>query len=176
MFTLKFQDLIPPPRRAERTLLPAGLAALLGLLLAVQFVLSSGVALPDAELGRPLRLRPLVVTLPVADPDISARPLFAPDRREASIEGVGDKTAPFEGARAVGMITANGAVRIFLQSPDGSVAAIGPGGFYKGWRLDRIDGSRLTVSRGDERLTIAITASAPPQPASAADTPPEAQP
>ncbi len=157
---MKFPVHIPPPRRAERTLLPAALAALAGLLLAVQLAVPSNVALPDIAVGRPLRLAPLVVAPMLADAEITRRPLFAPGRHETA--GIADKTAPLEGARAVGVISIRNAVRVFLQAPDGQVTPVGIGGGYRGWRLVRIAAGQLLFVRGADSIALPITASAPP--------------
>ncbi len=162
MFALKFPASLPPPRRADRTRLPAALAALLVLLLAVQLLLPSTVVLPDAGLAPPLRLRPVAVAPRAVDPEIALRPLFAPGRRETYVPGVAEKSAPLEGARAVGLITARGGARLFLQAPDGRTSAIAPGGVYRGWQLVRIGPAEVAFRRGAETVTLPITASVPP--------------
>ena len=166
MSVLKFQLPIPPPRRADATLLPAALAALLGLLLVVQLALPSPVELPEVELTPPIRLRPLPVVPAVADPAIVARPIFAPGRREFVAPAGGaaaDRAAPLEGARPVGVLTVRGAARVFLQAPDGRVEVVGRGGGYRGWTVTDIGSGRIAVRRGGERATLAVTASAPPR-------------
>lgn len=163
MSALKSPVSIPLPRRADRTLLPAALLALLVLLLAVQLLLPSAVALPDAGLARPLRLPPLVVAPRPADPLIALRPLFAPGRSETFEPGVANKAAPLEGARAVGVITTRGgASRLFLQAADGSIVRLAPGNSYRGWRLVRIGPAEAQFIRGAASVTLPITASAPP--------------
>lgn len=173
---MKFPVPIPPPRRADDTLLPAALVALLSLLLIGQLALPSTLVLPDADVARPLRLRPLVVLPPVVDPVIVQRPLFAPGRRDTPVAGVADVASPLEGARIVGVVAVRGAVRLFIQAPDGKVVGRGLGEHYAGWRLDRLDGNALLASRGAEHTTIAISASAPPiPPRAAAGEQPEAE-
>ena len=165
MSALKSPVHIPPPRRAERTLLPAALAALLALLLVVQLAVPSPVELPDAAVARPLRLLPLPLPALLASPIIGLRPLFAPGRRENSTPGtsaVADKAVALEGARAVGIIRVRGAARVFLQAPDGTVIPVNLGGRYKGWRLVRTDTRSVVVTRGAERATLTVSASAPP--------------
>ncbi len=176
MFVLKFPVRIPPPRRAERTWLPAALAALLGLVLVMQLALPSTVDLPDAGLVRPLRplrLPQLAFGATVVDPAVSARPLFAPGRRENADAVVAARQAPLEGARAVGVIMVRSNARVFLQAPDGKVTPVGPGGSYRGWRLVRIRPDQLLFARGAETAAIALTASAPPVAAAATETPEE---
>jgi hypothetical protein len=175
MFALKFPVRIPPPRLAERTLLPAALVALLGVLLVVQFVLPSAVELPEASIARPLRLLPIDVRRVLPDPEVLLRPLFAPGRRENPVAGTADPMAPLEGARAVGLITGRGGARAFLQAPDGKVTAVSLGGRYRDWRLVRIGPDKLLFIRGAESATIAITASVPPvaAQADATETPEE---
>lgn len=162
MFDLKFPVHIPPPRRAERTLLPAALAALLALLLAMQLAVPSNLVLPDIGVGRPLRLAPLIVAPLLADAEITRRPLFAPGRRETAAVGNADKATPLEGARAVGAIGVRGAVRVFLQAPDGRITRVGIGSSYRGWRLVRIAAGQLLFLRGADSVSLPITASAPP--------------
>lgn len=162
MSALKFPVPIPPPRRAERTLLPAALSALLALLLAVQLALPWSSELPDAGVGRPLRLEPLPVVTPRADPEIARRPLFAPNRRETPVAGTGDTSAALGGARVVGVVARRGAALVFIQAPDGRVSRVGIGQFHDGWRIVRANSAGVTVARGTERAVVPIGASAPP--------------
>lgn len=174
MSVLKFPAFIPPPRRADRTLLPAALTALLAMVLLVQLLLPQPIDLPEAGVARPLRLAPLVVPGVVADPAIALRPLFAPRRQETVEPGVANVAAPLEGARAVGLISARGAVRLFIEAPDGRISRIGIGGVYRGWRLVRVTPEPMFV-RGTETAALPITASVPPV-APAADEAPEEDP
>lgn len=171
MSVLKFPARIPPPRRADGTLLPAALAALLGVVLVVQLALPSPIALPDVGVSRPLRLAPLAVRPVVIDPAITARPLFAPNRREflspAALGGA-DRSVALEGARVVGVTAVRGATRVFLAAPDGRITAVPLGGRYRGWRLVRIGGNELTVVRGAETAVLGVGA-APAAPAVPAD-------
>lgn len=162
MFDLKFPVPIPPPRRADRTLLPAALTALLGLLLVVQLAVPSPVELADVGFARPLRLAPLVVPALAADPEIAARPLFSPRRRDSVEVGVADKAAPLEGARIVGIVTVRGRARLFVQALDGRVTPVALGGSYKGWQLVRIDAGQVLAVRGAERAVLAVSPSAAP--------------
>ncbi len=165
MSVLKFQVPFPPPRRAERTLLPAALTALLGVLLAVQLAAPRPIALPDAGFSRPLRLPPLPVRMPRADPEIALRPLFAPGRRETPVAGTGDKLSALGGARVVGIIAVRGTVRVFVQAADGHVSPVGIGSSYDGWQVIAADPARgVTAVRGAQRATVPVTASAPPRP------------
>lgn len=169
MCVLKSPVSIPPPASAEGTLLPALLAGLFVLLLVVQLAWPTSVALPDAEVIRPLRLKPLVVDPVAANPVITQRPLFAPGRRETTVPGVADKAAPLEGARAIGIIKVRGAPRAFLQAPEGPVTSVGLGGSYKGWRIVQIDRGQIVAIKGAETATLAVTSSAPPPPAAPED-------
>ncbi len=176
MFALKFPPRIPPPRRADRTLLPAALAALLTLLFAAQLVAPMTVELPDAGLTRPMRLPPLAVLPVIADPDIAARPLFAPGRRDVAAPGVADKTAPLGGTHFVGMASAGRGLQLFLQAPDGRVTQTGVGAIYDGWRIVRADRAGLFVTRGAEAATVPISSSVPPvKPRGPAEPPEEEQ-
>lgn len=178
MSVLKFPARIPPPRRADGTLLPAALVALLGLLLGLQLALPSPIVLPESGVSRPLRLAPLAPRPVVVDPQITQRPLFAPNRREtvsAAGPGVAAKAAALAGARVVGVVTVRGQARIFLAAPDGRISAVGLGGRYRGWRLVRIDGSQLTVARGAETAILGVGAAAAVPPAPAETEPEEEQ-
>lgn len=161
MCVLKSPVSFPPPRRADRTLLPAALTALLTVLLVGQFLLPSAVELPDAPFVRPLRLAPLVVPRVTVDPAFLARPLFAPNRRDDAGTTEVSKASPLEGARAVGIISTRRAARVFLQAPDGTVSRIAIGGVYRGWRLVRIT-PNPTFVRGIETAVLPVVASAPP--------------
>lgn len=166
MFDLKFPVPIPRPRRTEQTVLPAALVVLLGVLLIVQLALPSRTELPDVVVAKPFRLPPLHVAPLLADPQITARPIFTPSRREDGSAVAGDKNAPLEGARAVGAISVRGAARAFLQVADGKIVPLGLGGSYHGWRLVRISGGQLLFVRGPESISLPISASAAPVPAS----------
>jgi hypothetical protein len=157
---LKFP--VPIPRRADRTLLPATLAALLVLSFVLQLLSPVRLALPEVGIVGPFRLLPTKSGVVVVDDEILARPLFNPTRREGAEPGVAQSGGPLEGARAVGVITARGVSRVFLQSPDGRVTTLGLGGRYRGWRLVRASGGQLVFNRGGETLALPITASAPP--------------
>jgi len=170
MFKLKLLVPIPRPRRAEQTLLPAALAALLGVLLIVQLAAPSGTKLPDVVVARPVRLLPLHAAPLLAAAEITARPIFTPSRREDGLAVAGDKTAPLDGARAVGAISVRGAARVFLQAADGRIVPLGLGSSYRGWRLVRISGGQLLFIRGPESLSLPISSSAPPVPVGQSQT------
>ncbi|MBC7522394.1 MAG: hypothetical protein H7268_15045 [Sandarakinorhabdus sp.] len=161
---MKFPVPIPRPRRAEQTVLPAALAASLGLLLILQLAIPSGTNLPDVVVGRPVRLSLLHVAPLLAAPEITARPIFTPSRREDGSATAGDKSAPLEGARAVGAISVRGAARVFLQATDGRIVPISVGDSYRGWRLVRISGGQLLFIRGAESISLPISGSGPPIP------------
>lgn len=174
MSALKSPVPIPRPASADGTLLPALLAGLFGLLFIVRLAWPVAITLPDAAVIRPMRLAPITIVPLVADPVITQRPLFAPGRRETVVAGVADKSAPLEGARAIGVISVKGRPRVFLQAPDGTVASVGLGGSYKGWRIVQISRGQVTAIRGAETASLMIMASAPPLPATA-DASDEAQ-
>lgn len=168
MCDLKLPVSIPLPRRADRTLLPGALVALLAALLVGQLLMPSAVELPDAQIGRPLRLAPLVVPRVAIDSEMLARPLFSPNRRDDA-EAVVSKASPLEGARAVGVISSRRTARVYLQAPDGTVSRIAIGGLYRGWRLARITPNPIFV-RGIETIVLPVAASAPPVAPTAAAT------
>lgn len=152
---------VPIPRRADRTLLPATLAALLVLSFVLQLMSPVQLALPEVGIVSPFRLLPTKLGVVVADEEILARPLFNPTRREGAEPGAVESGGPLEGARAVGVITARGVIRVFLQAPDGQVSTLGLGGSYRGWRFVRVSGGQLVFNRGGETQALSISASAP---------------
>lgn len=162
---MKFPLALPRPNRADRSRLPAALAALLALALAAQFALTAPVELPEAGGGRPFRL-PAVSLPPVfADPAIVQRPLFAPNRRASAADGAAANDA-LSGALAVGSASVRGAVRLFMRTADGKLVVLGIGSRLDGWRLDAVTPAGAQFSRGAERQTIPISST--PQPRRAA--------
>ena len=157
---MKLPPVLPRPSRADRTRLPAALVLLLLLALAAQLMMPAAVALPEPVPGRPLRLPPLVILPTGADAVLAQRPLFSPSRRPGIAGAAGDQSG---GLRAVGTVTRRGTVRLFVQSGDGRVEALGIGGSVDGWRLDAVAADAARFSRGDARITLPIGANAPPR-------------
>jgi hypothetical protein len=149
------------PNRTERTLLPAGLAAVLLALLLLQFSLPDAFTLPDVAMGR---LSPVPVRRidPVAAASvITERALFSPGR---SLEGgaTDSATAPLGGANAIGYAINRGSARLFLQDGNGKLHTLAIGGVYRDWQLVRLTPESALFARADERLRLLISASKPP--------------
>ncbi|MGI4879044.1 MAG: hypothetical protein ACRYG4_16330 [Janthinobacterium lividum] len=153
---------LPPPRRADRTLVPAVLAGVLVAMVGLQFVVPPPVDLPDAGVAVPLRLPALRPAAIAVDPVIVEHALFTPDRR-GDMAGAGTGGAgAFGESVAIGVVVARGVARAFLQSPDGLVTAVSPGGSYRGWRLARIGAAGVVFTRGGDTATLPLSASRPP--------------
>lgn len=167
MFALKFPPALPRPSRADGSALPAALAALLVLAFAAQLLLHAPETLPDAAPVAALRLPPLVIAPLRVDPLLASRPLFAPTRRMAGDAASAD--SPMGDIRVVGAVSLRGRVRVFVQSADGSVRALGIGGQVDDWRLIALTPQGARFTRADETVTLAIGAS-PPRPAAPAAT------
>lgn len=153
MSILKFPPLsllVPRPRRASRTLLPAGAAAALALLAALQIGWSRPALLPLPEAITPVRL-PAVFLPPLPVP-VAGRALF----------GAGPVTAavaqPLNVARAAGVARQGGRALAFLQGADGRVTTIGLGQSYAGWQWVGIGVDGLRFRRGGESATLALGA------------------
>jgi hypothetical protein len=158
------------PRRADRTLLPAGLAALLLALFVAQWFLPATsappVALPVATTGR---IGAPPAAPPSADPGpVLARPLFAP--RRPMNPGAGVAASPLGGAVVAGSIAVRGRPMAIVRAPDGAVRRLPIGGMLAGWRLAALDPGGARFRKGGETLTMAYGAAAPPAGASEDDT------
>ena len=152
---MKFQVRFPRPSRDNGTLLPALLAGVLVLMVALQFALPAEVELP-LQIGQaaPARLAVREVSRVVPDPIIARSALFAPGR------GGGGNVAsagPLDGAVAVGMVRGRGFARALLQQSDGSAVSVPVGGGYRGWRLAGLNKDYAIFTRDGERIAMPFT-------------------
>lgn len=151
--------LLPPPRRADRTILPAALAALLVAMVAAQMTLTGDVELPEAGAvggvgaGAPIA-RPVRVAVP---PVLTARSVFAPDTVAAlDSGGEGGIVAPPDplgGAVIAGTVQVGRARYAVVQSPGGGSARVPLGGRINGWRLIGFADGGVRLRRGGEAMT-----------------------
>lgn len=152
--TLRFR--LVPPSRADRTLLPAALVAVLAFAALVQLVATDAVDLPSVGpigVGAPLP--------PVREPDprgvpgaILSRAIFAPHRAAAtSGDGGGDSAPadPLGGATILGSVGV-GRARYAMVQQDGAIRRVGIGGTIAGWRLVGLGQEGALLVRGRERL------------------------
>ena len=177
MSALKSPLTLPLPRRADRTRAPTAAAAVLAMLVVLQLGLPGSEELPgDGGVVAPLRLRVQQPVPAVGDKIVVARALFAPNRRNDLVvagSAPGEKTGPLSGALPVGVTSARGVTRVFLQAPDGSVRTLVRGANYRGWRLTRILPGAVVFTRGSDTLSLSLAASLPPVPKPATEPPEE---
>jgi hypothetical protein len=146
------------PRRADRSLLPALLAGVLGLLLIVQCLLPVGGEI-SADVLAPLRVSRFSVAAmpPSADPSpVLERPLFAP-RLVMSTAAQG--SAPILGGASVaGTVSIRGRALAVVRRVDGSVYNLPLGGAVGGWRLVSLNSATARFQKGSEQLELAYGA------------------
>lgn len=153
-----FRSALPAlPSRADGTLLPALLAAVLAVAALLQFALTDGVALPPTGpvgVGAPVS--------PVADPvprgipgAVLARPLFAPSATSGGGGGGAADAAPADplgGAQIAGSIGVGRTRVAIVTLPGGRLRRVGIGGVIAGWRLVALTDEGAVLARGRERL------------------------
>lgn len=171
--------LLPPPRRADRTILPAALAALLVVMVAAQMTLTGDVDLPEAGAvggvgaGAPIARPPRVAIPPV----LGARSVFAPDGVASLADGgegaVAAPPDPLGGAVIAGTVRVGRARYAIVQAPGGASARVPLGGRINGWRLIGFAEGGVRLLRGGERMTAMFGGRATPAPQAA--TPEEGQ-
>jgi hypothetical protein len=144
-----------PPSRADRTLLPAALVAVLAFAAVLQLLVTDAVELPPAGpigVGAPLP--------PVREPDVRgvpgvilSRPLFAPPA-SGGAASEGDEAAPADplgGAAILGTIGI-GRARYAMVRQAGAVRRVTIGGSIAGWRVLALGDEGAVLGRGAERL------------------------
>lgn len=153
------------PARADRSLLPAALTAVLALAAVAQIALPSAAELPDAavpthhprwtlpEVGEPV--------VPVAQ--LAAQgSLFTPTRigaAGAAVAGGGTGATapkpvphgPLAGAFVLGAGRVGGHAWVLIRAPGGPALRLTPGASYRGWRLMRIDSDAAEFRQGGAR-------------------------
>lgn len=153
MSALKFPAPLPLPSRADRSIFPALLAALLVLMIVIQFALRDE---PEQLLvpGRVVvpRANAVAASAFVADPVITGNPLFAPGRGRGEQAGTG----PLDGAVFVGIVRGRGFANAVLQQPDGQAVTVPVGRTYRGWRLVSLVNANATFVRDNAKYRATI--------------------
>jgi hypothetical protein len=163
MFALKLRSPISLPRPDDGTLLPAALAGLLLLAVALQLLWTGEPDLPQERVGRILSSRQTVMIARTGIPPVILdKPLFSPARGGFG-GGAGDaaQASALGGAVVAGTVTRGRARRAFLRLPDGSVRALAIGQDFDGWRLAGLTDDAARFVRAGETITMAFGASAP---------------
>lgn len=155
---MKLPALPPRPSRADQTLLPALLAAVLVLMVALQFALPVEDELP-AAMRRvvPARLAQTGVNRVVPDPVILRSALFSPSRAAGGGGANVAASGPLDGAIVVGMVRGRGFARAVVQEPGGGAVSVPVGGRYRGWRLVALGASNAVFSRDGKREVMSFT-------------------
>jgi hypothetical protein len=161
---LRYRFPLSLPRRADGTVLPAVMTALLAMVFAAQLFWASAeedlppvlaVSAARANFGVP-------AVAPVAVPQsIFERPLFAP-RQSLALAAAAAAAAPpaLGGAVVAGTATIRRQTTAVVRRPDGSVANIAIGGVVGGWRLVALGQEGAVFVKGRERLRVAYGAQA----------------
>jgi hypothetical protein len=153
---LKSRFRFAPPARADGTLLPAALVALLGTMALVQLVLTDPVDLPatgpiggggaQAALADPGSRG--------VPPAFAERALFSPTALPgaAGAAGAAQAADPLGGAAILGLVGV-GRARYLVVQVAGSTRRVAIGGTVAGWRVIGVSDSAALLARGRERLT-----------------------
>ncbi len=154
--------LIPRPRSGDGTVLPAALAAILAGALALQVVLVPAGDADSAAPRRALVRRPFVAPLisaAVADPAITARPIFTPARANGGSASGAD---PLGGAQVSGTWSVGRQTNLVLRLSDGTVRTLRVGQTVNQWVLSAITSGGARFSREGQSINVPFGASAPP--------------
>ncbi len=156
-----------PPGLDPGAWLPAGLAALLALALALQLWLGAAVEPPPAALGVARTARPPAPAVPpVLVPAIlTARDVFTPPPPPGTIAAVTGPTAPLGGATVAGTVAVRRRAVVVLTLPGGATRYLPRGGTVGGWVLIGFDNAGARFARDGKTITIAYGAAAPAPPA-----------
>lgn len=142
-----------PPNRADATLLPAALAALLGGMAVVQLALTDPVDLPATG---PIGGGGMQAAL--ADPGsrgvppaLAGRALFSP----AALPGAAGAQASADplGAAAILGVVGVGRARYLIVEQGGATRRVAVGGSIAGWRVIGVSENAALLAHGRERLT-----------------------
>ena len=143
-----------PPARADGTLLPAALVAVLGAMALVQLVLTDPVDLPDAGAigggGAQAALAdPGSRGVP---PAFASRALFSPAAMPRAAGAAAAAPDPLGGVAILGLVGV-GRVRYLVVQQNGATRRVAIGGTVAGWRVIGVSDSAALLARGRERLT-----------------------
>ena len=155
---MKLLALPPLPSRDNRTLLPALLAAVLVLMIALQFALPVDDELAsDARRVVPSDGVDAAIGRVVPDPVILRSALFSPSRSSAANGAATVGKGPLGGAAVVGAVRVAGRARAVIQQSDGTAISVAVGGRYQGWTLISLSSTAALFLRDGERLMMAFT-------------------
>lgn len=154
---MKLPALPPLPNRDDRTLLPALLAGMLVLMLALQFALPAVDELP-ADAGRvvPVRGVDAAIARVIPDPAITRNALFSPTRGGAANGAGDDGPGPMGGATLAGIVKVGNRARAVVQQSDGTVVSVAVGGRYQAWTLVALSPTTAKFARDGEQWTLAV--------------------
>jgi hypothetical protein len=143
--------------------MPISACIALSALVIVQVAIPAPLKLPDDPLVLPRRLAPLPPQVLSADgPDVQGS-LFSPDRAAGAAAGAGGAA----GLSLAGLARARGLAAALLRRSDGTTALLRVGQSVDGWRLASIGQDAVVITRGSEKQTLPVTASAVPAPGAA---------
>ncbi len=150
------------PNRADDTILPAVLAGLLAVLLAVQLLLSG--ADPDLPPALAVSASRTKTTIPEMAPVVAARvifdrPLFAPRQSLTAALRTG-AASMIGGALVAGTVSIRGRSFAVVRRANGDVMNLGIGGVIDGWRLVALQAGGAVFVKGKESRVLAYGAAA----------------
>lgn len=153
---------IPAPRRADGTLLPALLAALLlaGLVAQMLFVrdeaASTETAAPSRGIAVAARSAPVIAARPTPR-SVLANPMFAPRR---AVVNAPPQDA-LVGAQVVGSWSVAGRANLVLRQADGRSRTMRVGDAVNNWTLVAITPSAARFVQNGHKLVVPVGASVP---------------
>ena len=157
---MKFQFPLSLPNRAERTLLPTLLSAMLAATFLTQLLWADR----DADLPPVMAVtaaqgnfKAPKIPLVEVPRNIFSRPLFAP-RKSTTLKNDGSPPPVLGGATIAGTVSIRGRSVVVVQRPGGAVTNLTIGGALGGWRLSAIGQRGAIFVRGSERRDIAYGA------------------
>jgi hypothetical protein len=151
---LKSRFRFAPPARADGTLLPAALVAVLGAMALVQLVLTDPVDLPaTGPIGgggaQAALADPGSRGIPAA---FAERALFSPAALPGAAGAAAAAPDPLGGVAILGLVGV-GRTRYLVVQQNGATRRVSIGGTVAGWRVIGVSDSAALLARGRERLT-----------------------
>lgn len=159
---MKFRFPLSLPNRADGTLLPGILVALLAAALGVQLWAAN--AEPDLPPVLAVGATRLVTAIPTIAPVKAARvifdrPLFAPRQAMTAATGFGQPLV-LGGASVAGMVSVRGRSYAVIRRANGEVSNLAIGGLVNGWRLVSLRADGAAFVKDSVRQDIAYGAAA----------------